>query len=233
MRTPNGRVAAEQEFSRYHSRLRSEINTANWHFAIWKYVRKIKNDYLYELNQAPAFFGLTRDAHLLSTLMRINKFFDRRREHLSIRNFLDFVEENLDIFSKQAFAKRLRQQGRYDAYFVQGHAEITPQKVEQDREKVNQLPVSHIRAWRNKVLAHIETASVLRDINIMKEYPVKSGQIDDVINTLHAMLNDYSVAYDGITWEKDLALEHGIQTIVDAIRFESQQRRKALKSVSI
>jgi len=233
MKTPDHTATAEKEFSKYHNRLRSELNNANWHFAICKYIRSIRKDHLHELNQAPAFFGLTIDAHLLSTLMRMNKFFDRKQEHLSIRNFLDFVEENLDIFSNEAFAKRLRQQGRYDAYFVQGHAEVAPDKVEQDREKVNRLPVSHIRAWRNKILAHIETASVLSDIDIMKAYPVKSGQIDDVINTLHAMLNDYSVAYDGITWEKDLALEHGIQTIVDAIRFESQQRRKALKSLSI
>ncbi len=54
----------EEEFSRYHEKLRSELNIVNWHFTVLKYIKEIQNDYLKELNQAPAFWGLTINAHL-------------------------------------------------------------------------------------------------------------------------------------------------------------------------
>lgn len=213
----------EETFVKYHQRLRGELNNANWHFAIWKYLQELRSTHLRELNQAPAFFGLTINAHLLDTLIRINKFFDRREQHLNIRKFLDFIEENLGIFLNKAFKARMCKQGRYDSYIMKHHTEITPQKVEQDRNKINALPTSHIRAWRNKVLAHIETKSVLQNIDIMKKYPVKPRQIDDIINTLHEILNEYSSAYDSSTWVKDLPVERGIQRVMDSIRFTTER----------
>ena len=141
-----------EEFSKYHEKLRGELNNANWHFAIWKYIRKVKRDYLHELNQAPAFFGLTEDAHLLSTLMRLSKFFDRQEKHLNMHEFLNFVGENLDIFSNQAFEKRLREQGKYDDTVMKYHLEIAPHKVEQDRQKLKGLPVGNLKTGETRPL---------------------------------------------------------------------------------
>jgi hypothetical protein len=217
---------AEETFVKYHQELRGELNNANWHFTIWKYLQELRGTYHKELNQAPAFFGLTMYAHLLAALVRINKFFDKNEQHLSIRKFLDFIEQNLDIFSNKAFEARMRSKGRYESYIIKGHSEITHQKVEEDRKKVDDLPVAHIRRWRNTILVHIEEGRVLRGIDIMKKYPVKQRQVDDIINTLDDMLNDYSVAYDDYTWVKGLPIEYGIKTVVDAIRFQITETRR-------
>ena len=217
---------AEEIFAKYHQELRGELNNANWHFTIWKYLQELRGKYHKELNQAPSFFGLTMHAHLLATLVRINKFFDKNEKHLSIRKFLDFIEQNLDIFSNKAFEARMRNTGRYESYIIKEHSEITHQKVQQDRKKLRDLPVAPIRRWRNAILVHIETERVLRSIDIMKKYPVKQRQIDDIINTLDDMLNDYLVAYDCSTWVKDLPIEYGIKTVVDAIRFQITETRR-------
>lgn len=217
---------AEETFEKYHRELRGELNNANWHFTIWKYLQELRGTYHKELNQAPSFFGLTIHAHLLAALVRINKFFDRREEHLSIRKFLDFVEQNLDIFSNEAFEARMRNTGRYESYIIKEHSEITPQKVEEDRKKVDDLPVAHIRRWRNTILVHIEEGRVLRGIDIMERYPVRQRQVDDIINTLDDMLNEYLVAYDDSTWAKDLPIKYGIKAVVDAIRFKLNETRR-------
>ena len=106
-------ITSEEEFSRYHEKLRHELNIVQWHFSVLKYIRKIQADYLRELNQAPAFWGLTINAHLHAALTRLNNFFDKRKQttHLHMNSFLDFVEQNLDIFSNQAFERRLRKLG--------------------------------------------------------------------------------------------------------------------------
>lgn len=216
----------EETFVKYHDALRGELNDANWHFTVWKYLRELVGAHRRELSQAPAFFNLTMHAHLLAALVRINKFFDRKEEHLSIRKFLDFVEEHLDIFSSEAFEARMRREGRYDSHIIKEHREITLQTVEEDRKKVNDLPVAHIRRWRNAVLVHIEKERIVRTINTTREYPVEEGQIDDIINTLDEMLNEYLVAYKYSSWAKDLAVKDGMTAVVDAIRFKLTETRR-------
>jgi len=226
MVTPGNILEADAQFLKYHQTLREELNNAYWHFAILKYLRETGKDYLKEFNQAPAFFGLTMDAHVLSALMRLNKFLDKKKEHLSIRSFLDFVEANLDIFSDDAFERRLRDQRTYYPDSLTGHVAITLQKVEEDRRKVNDLPASEIRRWRNSVLAHIRTEDVLEDINIRNEYPIQLSKIELVIDTLDDMLNDYLLAFDASFWAKHLALEDEIRHVLDAIRFKIAENRR-------
>lgn len=216
----------EETFVKYHRTLRQGLNNANWHFSIWKYLRELTQTYLHELNQAPAFFGLTMQAHYFAALMGINRFFDKQERHLSIRKFLDFAEQNLDIFSNKAFEARMRKQGTFGDRVMEQHTEITSEKVEQDRKKVNDLPVPNIRAWRNKILAHTEAESVRQQINVMREHPVKVKQVDDIINTLDDILNDYHRAYEAGTWLKDLSFETGLQWVMDSIRFKIERDRE-------
>lgn len=216
----------EETFVKYHRTLRQGLNNASWHFSIWKYLRKLTTTHLHELNQAPAFFGLTMNAHYFAALMSINRFFDKQERHLSIRKFLDFAEQNIDIFSNKAFEARMRKQGTFGDRVMKQHAEITSEKVEQDRKKVNDLPVGNIRRWRNKIFAHTEAESVRQQINVMREHPVKVKQVDDIINTLDDILNDYLLAYEAGTWLKDLSFETGLQWVMDSIRFKIERDRE-------
>jgi len=207
MEAPNYQpTIKEKEFEKYHEKLRNELNIANWHFTICKYLKNIGKDYLRELNQAPAFFSLTKNAHLLETIMRINRFFDkdRRKRPLTIWEFLDFVQQNLDMFSSEAFEKRVRDRGRYDEIAMRRRIEITCQKVVQDRQKLQRLPIHNLRKWRNRALAHTQKKDVLQNIDVFKEYPVEPQQIDEIIDTLHDVLNDYSAAYDASSRFKGL-----------------------------
>lgn len=215
---------SEEKFSRYHEKLRSELNRANWHFTVLKCISKIQKDYIQELNQAPAFFGLTINAHLFCAVARLNNFFDKRekKKHLHMNSFLDFIKQNLDIFSRHAFERRLRTEGRYDELAAEFNSEITPQKVEQDREKLKNLPISSLKRWRNTMLSHINMDYVAQNVDVTERYPVKTKHVEAIIDTLHEMLNEYSLAYSFSTYGKDLALEPGIQYVLDAIKFKLQ-----------
>ncbi|MBN1862384.1 MAG: hypothetical protein JW790_01920, partial [Dehalococcoidales bacterium] len=145
----NKRPSAEEEFLRYHNKLRSELNAAYWHFRVVEYIRELRGDYLRELNQTPSFWGLTIKAHVVSALTLLNRFFDKKEKvkHLHMQNFLDFIEQNKDIFSRRKFKKRLLLLGRYDDLAAQFNSEITTDKIEQDRQRLRDLPISSLRAW--------------------------------------------------------------------------------------
>ena len=217
-------VTPEEEFSKYHDKLRDELNKVNWHFTVLKYIGKIQNDYRQELNQAPAFWSLTINAHMFSVLTRLNNFFGEREKvkHLHMRSFLDFIEQNLGIFSPQAFERRLRIKSRYDELAAKFNSEITAEKVERDRQKLRNLPISSLKGWRSTILSHIDRNYVAQNVDVAKQHPIKTKHIAEIINTLDEMLNEYCLAYDFSTHSKDLTIEYGIQYILDAIRFKLQ-----------
>lgn len=223
-------LQAEEEFRRYHDRLRRELNEADWHFSVVEYISSASNEYLQELNQSPGFWGLTMKAHISSTLMHLNNLFGKgaKEKHLHMRSFLDFVKENLDIFSHESFEKRLRTVSRYDELAAQFDPQIAVDKVEQDIEELKNLPISGLKGWRNRILSHIDKDSVKEDIDIAKKYPVRTKHIVELIDTLHNMLNEYCLAFDFSTHSKDLTIENGIEYILEAVKFRLEIRKKSI-----
>jgi len=230
MKTSNKLTEAEEEFGRYHNRLRRELNDADWHFSVVEYISNASNEYLKELNQSPGFWGLTMNAHISSTLMHLNNLFGKRAKdkHLHMRSFLDFVRENLDLFSRGAFEKRLKAVNKYDERASEFDPQITAEKVEKDIEKLKKLPISGLKSWRNRILSHIDKDSVKEDIDIAKKYPVKTKHLAEIIETLHNMLNEYCLAFDFSTHSKDLSIENGIEYILEAVRFRLEMRKKSI-----
>ncbi|MCJ7743669.1 MAG: hypothetical protein MUO99_03820 [Dehalococcoidales bacterium] len=222
-------LEAEEEFRKYHQRLRRELDEANWHFSVVKCISDNARDYLRELNQAPAFWSLTIKAHRYLCLMHLNNFFGKeaKDKHLHMISFLDFIEKNLNIFSSQAFERRLRTAGRYDEIAAKFNSKIITEKVEQDRQKLEKLPIPSLKAWRNKILSHIDKNDIAQNVNIAKKYPIKTKQIAEIIDTLDDMLNGYSVAFDFVTHAKGLAIEHGIDYILEAIRYRLNAKNSA------
>ena len=129
-------------------------------------------------------------------------------------------ENNRDIFTHKAFEKRLMALGRYDELAIAFDSRITITKVEHDREKLRGLPISGLKGWRNKILSHIDKDYVKNDIKTEKQHPIKTQQIEKIIETLHLMLNEYSLSYDFSTHSKDLTIEQGIKYILEAVKFK-------------
>jgi hypothetical protein len=186
-------------------------------------------DYNNELNAAPTFFMSTMDAHSFATLMGLNRLIDTTQRHLSIYTFLDFAKENTSIFSKKAVIKRLRQEKRYNETSLRNKSKITAKVVDSDIQKVRDLPTSSIRKWRNEILAHLQANSVLENMKISKVYPIKTEQIQKVINTIHQILNFYLLNYDDQTWAITEFGASQVSYILNSIRFSVQYERTKYK----
>jgi len=217
---------AEQElqFIKYHDKLRSELSNISEHFEISDNLAKLGSDYVPEINIAPTFFMLTLDAHRFATLMGINRMLDTDPHHLSLYKFLRFIKDNLSLFSDDNFQARLKQMGRLDDLALRSRSPITAETIDDDIQKLHNLPIPNVRRWRNEVLAHIQAASVLQEIKISTRYPVKMAQIEHAISTMHDILNFYYLNYQSTTWVRSQLTKRQPKLIMDALRFYLKNR---------
>jgi hypothetical protein len=152
---------------------------------------------------ALTFFSLTTTANLFETVMSINRFIDMHRDSLHLDTFFNFVQNNLDLFSTEAFKRRLSEKG-YDKEYCEDfgriHKPITKETIVRDKAKIESLPIRNLKGWRDKKLAHIEKRFVAKDIDVLKKYPLTVTEIDDVLRTLHEILDRYRLAFDGVGW---------------------------------
>ena len=143
--------------------------------------------------------------------------------------FFKFIQTNLGLFSTETYKKRLLGRGvdgEDCEHWAKLHIDITAQMVDQDQEKIENLPVHNLKVWRDKKLAHIERDLVIKSFDIMEAYPVTINEIDTILSTLHEILNRYRIAYDGVQWILGLPpTNHQMEYIFDDISFYRKSRR--------
>jgi hypothetical protein len=219
----------DERFVAYYDRLRSELNKAYTHYEISKCLRKAVQTHNREFNEATTFFALTMDAHLFATVMSISRFTDTRGDSLHLNGFFNFVLGNLDMFSVENYKRRLHMKGTdiEDCdHWAKKHRAVTREMVLQDVTLIGALPVSNIRTWRDKKIAHIEKDLVKKKVDVEKESPILGGEIDKIISIFHEVLNKYRIAYDGTEWLIGLPpVDRQIIYIMDALRAHRQKWR--------
>ena len=212
----------EEEFIRLNHILRGELNNANWHFITWKCLWNSIESYSDEMNVAHTFFTLSMRGHLLETLLRLNKLFEKGEDSTTnISYFLDFAEKNMDIFAAPAADSRKRNEE--EMILEKQVEEVKPSQITQDvikehRRKVKELPIKDLKKWEDATSLYVDRKVAKKNISVFDECPVDIEEIDRTIDTLHEILNVYSVAYDGQSWDKDLIFTHGIKNMLDAIK---------------
>jgi hypothetical protein len=227
-------LTPDEQFVIYYDRLRNELNKAYTHYQICKSLRERSRTNTAEFNEAFTFFARTIDANLFVTVMTISRFTDKRGDSLHLNVFFEFIKNNVNIFSVEEFKRRLLDKGRdseYCEHWAKGHIEITAEMVDQDKAKVENLPIHNIRLWRDKKIAHIEKELALKNIDVMKESPVAIHEIDDVLGTFHEILDRYRRAYDGTQWIPNMPLlGQQIEYVMEALKYYRQPKRNRDRS---
>ncbi len=222
-------LTPDERFLAYYDKLRSELNTAYTYYEISKALREIRSTRRAEFSEALTFLSLTMNATLFATVMSINRFIDSHRDSLHLDVLFKFISDNLNLFSATAYKRRLLDKGMDSEdreHWVKLHTDITAGMVDQDRAKIESLPVHNLKVWRDKKLAHIERNLVTRNVDVMKVNPVTIQEIDKIIITLHEVLDRYRIAYDGVQWILGLpSAKPQIEYVMDAISFYRHSRK--------
>jgi len=220
----------EAQFKKRQDKLREELNVAYRHLTIAKHLMDLMKDYTSAYNIAPTFWALTINAHVFETIIRLWGILEKRKDTINVNRELDFIEQNPKLFSHEAYIERLKSKQELETGVLLGaHKAITLKMVNDFRHKLDELPKENLRRLRHKGLAHVNGEIVEAGINVFEEYPINIEEIEQMMDVVDNILNTCSGAYNGIHYEKHLALEGGIDDIMDAINLwiDSKQKRQS------
>lgn len=226
------RDAREQRFVRYLDHLRRELQFADFHFRLSKRLMICVNSYNAELNNAPAFWGATINAHREAALWHLFRVIDQHPDGLHITKFLNYVENNWSFFP-EVFSRS------DSSSWVSGKPTVSHQTIDDDRKRLDELrsTIDTMKTWRDKAYAHSDPRFVFADVDVHDKHPLPIDDFENVIRVVWDMLDTYGCAYNDTTWDMYLPGEAGIQTVMDALRLASQEgtllRERRLRDLRI
>lgn len=191
----------EQHFSDYRKYLREEIHRFRDCVAVYRQIQERKTDLLETINQAPAFFGVVEGTLFTSIVLWGDKLFDKKGER-GLFNFLTFVEHNRKWLTTAELQNR---RGYPDGHWMlDRRIPITAESIEQDRQKIRSLEaLKSFRIRRDKFHGHFDKEYFFDRQRLQSEAPIKWIDLEEAGNVMGAMLNDYSVDFDGTSFAWD------------------------------
>ena len=223
-------LTPEKQILIYMDKLRDELNTAYTHYEIAKTIRGFRRTHHSEFSEAITFFQVTQNANLFATVMAICRFIDSSTDTMQLHSFFNLLRDNLDLFKLEDYKRRLKEDGKNDEYiedFAQKYSEITKEIIDEDEASIERLPITNIKRYRNKRLAHLDRGLALEKVDVLQESPVLIKEIDDILSTLDKILNRYSIAYDGSQWVVGLPPVKGqMEYIMDSIKYHRESGKR-------
>jgi hypothetical protein len=184
---------------------------------------------LRELNQAPAFWSLTFDAHLQVTLCRLGRLYDQQRRSLSLPGLIRLISANLHLFDKRPFRERLRDNPHVSdlAKHVRRPDEamlIADAAAVSAKDPI----VGRLLHLRNRVLAHRDPNVV---IGIVKD-PIEAltgADVETLLDRAGRLVNSYSSLYRAESSLMKIVGQEDFKTVLLDVRRHLEEREKQLE----
>ncbi|MDY6912072.1 MAG: hypothetical protein SVM79_06955 [Chloroflexota bacterium] len=193
------------QFNSLLDALAGEIVDAGVFFKLHMDLLEAHSEYKKVFIESRTFWGLTIRALLDATLIRLCRIYDQHSASLNLRNLLDTIKANLEIFDNDNFRERLR-----DNPFVESLAQ-TARKPKFDVLSQDMASVDHTDSlvrklviWRNTLVAHKSVSNVLKEKNIADDYPLTRNEISDLLNRATSILNRYSGLFRASTYSTQI-----------------------------
>ncbi|MBN1152903.1 MAG: hypothetical protein JXA58_06805 [Dehalococcoidia bacterium] len=215
---------AERVFIRHHDRLRIALNLGHEHFCLYTHLEDRLTSFKPELDRVPAFYNLSLRAHCVEATLSVSRLLDLHRDSASVFAFLKYCESNVRIFEGEWTT------GRIAGGEPVGNTDDTPRVItaghirawiDEDCARLSRLPLSGIKASRDKALAHMDrhilTGSVygLRFPN-RDEMKTCFAAIDDV-------LNRWLWAFDGTGFSLQNSVKKEVDKMLADLRVAGSQ----------
>lgn len=194
----------DSRFREYRDALQREVGRFRDAASVFRQINQRKNDFLRELNIAPAFFNIVEDALFTTIILWIDKLTDEKGQR-GLFNFLAFIENNRDWMT----VKELQRRRNYpdDHWMLRPEHRgppITAKSIEVDKEKLRRLTaLKSINLRRDKFQAHFDADYFFDRTKLQTEAPITWENLEEAGATISVMLNEYSADFDGNTHEAE------------------------------
>jgi len=225
------KIRDESDFERLIEALADDLVSASIHFKLYLDLRKSGQDYLRELNHSIAFWQATFRAHLDATLFRLCRIYDQYKTSLSLRNWLDTIQENLELFDVPNFKARLK-----DNPFVESLAgDARKPEGGQLKEDIflvsesNPL-VKNLIKLRMNLFAHKSANNIILGKDLMQIYPITLDEIQSLLDNGMGILNRYSSLFRAQLYYNQVVGHDDYLYVFSAIKADLDRRDAVLKA---
>ena len=191
----------ESKFKEYLDILSSEVKQADIHYKIFKglFNSRLEDENLKAMNIAPDFFMQTEYSHDICTLICMCKVYDQHRNSINIKNLVNYVEGNKDVFDKYGFDEC---------------NELVRQIFED-----YQTEIENLKTWRDKHIVHLDKNTKYTASHLETNFPVNPNKYEELIRSSMDILNCYSNKLMGKKYFDDVTLAvDDYQNVLEAIK---------------
>lgn len=128
---------------------------------------------------APAFFSISIKGMLNESLLTIAKLFEKNSDN-NLFKLLNIIDANQLVFKSEKKENLINEVRKYRV--------ILESKAE---------PISKIKKWRDKLLAHYDNEFFTEPQKIGDDIGLSAEEIRDLIHTAHCLLNSFSCIITG------------------------------------
>ncbi len=192
-------ITSANELETLLDSLSEDTVTASIHWRLCKDLWASVNECVRELNQSPAFWSLTMNAHREVVLFRLGRLYDQQNRALSLPSLVATISANAHFFDVEHFRERLK-----DNPFVASLAESarTPdtQTLSTDARVVSDSDplVKKLASLRNRVIAHRDPTVVL-GASQSPPGDLSQTEIDTLLERAATTVNRYSSLFKANT----------------------------------
>jgi hypothetical protein len=220
-------ISDSGDFKRLLEELVGELIDARDHFKLHQDLDAAIPDYGLEFNQSTTFWSMTRSAHLDATLFRLCKVYDlyEGKPNLNLRNFLQTIQANLNLFDELNFRERLKGNPFVDS-LAANPRKPDPGQLGTDLESVSlgDPLAKKLNFWRNNYFAHRSRTSALNPKSFAEKNPILFSEIESLIDNGLRIVNRYS---DLFSATHHTSLDPGdYKFVLNAVRRDLEARRQ-------
>jgi hypothetical protein len=218
------KIGSSQEFGRLLNALADEMVSACIHFRLYSDLETARKSYIVELNESKAFWSLTFKAHLDTVLFRLCKIYDQHSLSLNLRNLLDTIQANIDIFDVEQFRERLKDNPFVDSLSSNSTKPDLGQ-LEKDSDYVSEVnpSVKALVFWRNNFFVHRSAKHVAKNRNLADHYSLSLTNVEQLLKEGICILNRYSSLFRANTYSTQIVGHDDYKNVLEAIRSAVRQ----------
>jgi len=161
---------------------------------------KSKSKYSNVYNQSNTFWFLVFESIKESRMIRLCRICDTQTNSISLGNLLQAIKGCKDVFSKEEFRKRLKDNPFVDS-LSEYNREIITSELENEINEFNEnQTVQRIRKWRNNYIAHKGINEGLNDFPILLKNELSFEDISKFIKYSHGLIDKYLHTLIAVSW---------------------------------
>lgn len=226
------RIETSEQLERVLNAVTNDLVHANCYYKLYLDINDSVTEYNREVNQSRAFWGLTCEALLESTVIRLCRVYERNsdKKATSLQNLLAAIKLNLQIFDFEPFCDRVRSNVHLNP--VDAWASLDEIQLEADIAFASESneSVRRLVRWRDNMFVHRSSTLIIKKIELHKSNRPTYGDYDCLLDNGMTIINRYSSLFNRHTHGRVLLGHDDFKHVLRSIRESDELHRERLKA---